>query len=167
MKPLEFEKGWGCLKGYKLVFIISLLLLPLIGCLPERSSSDKVTQRSTLNGESEHWQLQKYKLEIKGDTLFAGNGELHYEFNEKITDHISFQMVAVIDDKEIVLQEMKIVSSGEINFNKQDTGKAESKVPKNNEGEKITFINNETIYGVIEWVSLEGKRVKETITFSE
>ncbi|MBE9918341.1 hypothetical protein G8C92_30555, partial [Paenibacillus donghaensis] len=133
---------------------MSLLLLFITGCFSEKTSSDKVTQLSTLNGESEHWQLQGYKLKIEGDTLFAGDGQLHYKFDETITDNISFRMVAVIDDKEIVLQEMKIVSSGR-NFNKQDTGKAETKVPLNNEGEKITFINKDKIYGVIEWISLE------------
>jgi len=154
------------LKGSKLLVIMSLLLLFITGCFSEKTSSEKVTQLSTLNGESEHWQLQGYKLKIAGDNLFAGDGELQYKFDEKITDHISFRMVAVIDDKEIVLQEMKIVSSGK-NFNKQDTGKAELIVPMNNEGEKITFINKDKIYGVIEWISHEGKRVKETIKFSE
>ncbi|BFH65758.1 hypothetical protein [Paenibacillus azoreducens] len=154
------------MKGSKLLVIMSLLLLFFTGCFSEKTSSDKVTQLSTLNGESEHWQLQGYKLKIEGDTLFAGDGELHYKLDEKITDHISFKMVAVIDDKEIVLQEMKIVSSGR-NFNKQDTGKAELKVPMNNEGEKITFINKDKLYGVIEWISHEGKRVEETIKFSE
>lgn len=154
------------MKGSKLLVIMSLLLLFITGCFSEKTSSEKVTQLSTLNGESEHWQLQGYKLKIAGDNLFAGDGELQYKFDEKITDHISFRMVAVIDDKEIVLQEMKIVSSGK-NFNKQDTGKAELIVPMNNEGEKITFINKDKIYGVIEWISHEGKRVKETIKFSE
>lgn len=154
------------MKGSKLLVIMSLLLLFITGCFSEKTSSEKATQLSTLNGESEHWQLQGYKLKIAGDNLFAGDGELQYKFDEKITDHISFRMVAVIDDKEIVLQEMKIVSSGK-NFNKQDTGKAELIVPMNNEGEKITFINKDKIYGVIEWISHEGKRVKETIKFSE
>jgi hypothetical protein len=143
-----------------------MLLLFITGCFSEKASSDKVTQLSTLNGESEHWQLQGYKLKIEGNTLFVRDGELHYKFDEIITDNISFRMVAIIDDKEIVLQEMKIVSSGR-NFNNQDTGKAETKVPLNNEGEKITFINKDKIYGVIEWISLEGKRMEETIKFSE
>ncbi|WP_339322921.1 hypothetical protein [Paenibacillus sp. FSL W8-0194] len=154
------------MKGSKLVVIMSLILLLTTGCFSEKTSSDKVTQLATLNGESEHWQLQGYKLKIEGDTLFAGDGELHYKFDEKITDRGSFRTVAVIDDKEIVLQETKIVSEGR-NFNKQDTGKAELKVPMNNEREKITFINKDKIYGIIEWISQEGKRMKETIKFSE
>ncbi|MDR9852050.1 hypothetical protein RJP21_00385 [Paenibacillus sp. VCA1] len=154
------------MKGSKLLVIMSLILLLTTGCFSEKTSSDKVTRRSTLNGESEHWQLQGYKLKIEGDTLFAGDGELHYKLDEKITDHISFRMIAAIDDKEIVLQEMKIVSPGK-NFNKQDTGKAELKVPMNNEREKITFLNKDSIYGVIDWVSLEGERMKEIIKFRE
>lgn len=153
------------MRRFFILGIFALLLMSfLTGCFSKDASPSNTTQFTTLNGESEHWQLQGYKLKTEGDTIFVGNGELLYKFDEIITDYISFKLVAQIEGNEVVLQEMKIVSS-EGNYNKQDTGKAESKDLRKSDGQKITVFDKDELHGEIGWMSSNGERTKEIIYF--
>ena len=144
--------------------IITLLLLIISGCVSKESSNDeaKQIQMNTLNGDSDHWNLQGYNIKIEGNTLFVGGGELQYKLDEEVKDNLAFTMVAQVDENEIVLQEMKIVSS--INdFNNQDTGKAEIEVPMN-KGEEMKLTDVDIYYAVVEWKSSQGENLKEYIS---
>lgn len=155
------EKRWVFLKKNTFYLIITLLLIT--GCVPGESSTveEQQPQLTTLNGESDHWNLQGYTIKIEGNTLFAGNGELQYKLDEEVKDNLSFKMVAQVGEQEVVLQEMKIVSSlGE--FKQQDTGKGEMDIPMY-KGEEIILTDIDNFYAIVEWRSSQGESMKEII----
>ncbi|TRM11989.1 hypothetical protein FH966_09990 [Lentibacillus cibarius] len=151
------------MKRNSFIFVItSLLVLLITGCEMEELSKEKEQiQRNSFNGYSKYWSLNEYELKIEDNEIFAGNGELQYKAEGNITDYISFKMIAVINDEKVELQGMKNVSSVS-NFNNIETGSATQEIPMI-KGEEIRLTDIDDYYGIIEWMSSEGKRKSEKI----
>lgn len=122
-----------------------------------------------LSGESHHWELNGYRLDLTPGILNSGNGKLRFKSrgNDYTTNYFVFEMNAVINKKETTLQS-KAVSGPEDFKNDVDTGAVEGPPPIKKDGKSIMFKDIDKIYAVIHWKGKEdGKVHKEIIDLYE
>lgn len=150
-----------------LIFIICVLLAIVIYLNHRNATNDFYHLR--LSGESPHWELDDYQVELSSGILNSGNGKLRFKTrgNDYTTNYFVFEMNAVINKKDITLQS-KAVSGTEDFKNEFDTGAIEGPPPLTKDGKAITFKDVDKIYAVIHWEGQDdGIAHKEIIDLYE
>ncbi|GGD13575.1 hypothetical protein [Pontibacillus salipaludis] len=149
-------------KGMKL---FSFSLLAVICLLSSCVSNEKKIVNHyylSLSGESKTWKVDSYEIIIKPETFKAGNGNLTMnKMNEYSTDFFNVKVVAVIANKDKVIQ-ARSVSGSESDISQTSMGASG--------GGAFLYKNLEDIndiYMIIEWEE-KNKTMKEKIDlFSE
>jgi len=133
-----------------LIFIVCVLLAIVISLNHRNATNDFYHLR--LSGESPHWEINGYQLDLTSGILKSGNGKLRFKTRGNVytTNYFVFEMNAVINDKDITLQS-KAISGPEDFKNEVDTGAIEGPPPITKDGKSITFKDIDKIYAVIHW----------------
>lgn len=150
-----------------LIFIVFVLLAIVIYLNHRNTTNDFYHLR--LSGESPHWELDGYQVDLTSGILNSGNGKLRFKTreNDYTTNYFVFEMNAVINKKDITLQS-KAVSGPEDFKNEIDTGAIEGPPPITKDGKSITFKDIDKIYAVIHWEGQDdGIAHKEIIDLYE
>ncbi|ASF40685.1 hypothetical protein CEH05_16605 [Halobacillus halophilus] len=149
-------------KGMNL-FSVGLVLVTLLlsGC----DSNDKPMKNNyylSLSGESEHWEVDFYDIEIKPDTFKAGNGSLTMKNKtENSTDFFNLEVYAVIDNEDKLVQ-AKSVKGSELDITQMTTGATGGGTFLDDNGVPISLENVSDIYMNIEWQD-KSKTMEEKI----
>ncbi|WP_085994130.1 hypothetical protein [Oceanobacillus senegalensis] len=158
----------------KKLYLFLTLLLSVIFILSacgngdmENQSSEQKTKEVTLMGESENWIANSYQISLTSDVLKAGNGTLDMKgSSEYKTDYFYFEVHAVINGEDTVIQAKKVTGS-ETDVSQVNTGTIEGDAPLNKDGETIKMDDITDIYLTIEWKDINtDKKVKERIDLS-
>ncbi|TFB19263.1 hypothetical protein E3U55_11160 [Filobacillus milosensis] len=120
-----------------------------------------------MDGETEHWELDQYKVELVPTNQVAGNGILNYvgEENIKVED-FNFRTFALVDGLDIALQGVSRSWNKPVELGNSPTGTVDSSLFKPN-GDPVLFKDIEKIYAVIQWTEAGGETVKEEMTLYE
>jgi len=134
-----------------LIFIVCVLLAIVISLNHHRNATNDF-YHLRLSGESPHWEINGYQLDLTSGILKSGNGKLRFKTRGNVytTNYFVFEMNAVINDKDITLQS-KAVSGPEDFKNEVDTGAIEGPPPITKDGKSIKFKDIDKIYAVIHW----------------
>ncbi|MGP4070789.1 hypothetical protein [Halobacillus sp. B29] len=149
-------------KGMNL-FSVGLVLVTLLlsGC----DSNDKPMKNNyylSLSGESEHWEVDSYDIEIKPDTFKAGNGSLTMKNKtENSADFFNIEVYAVIDNEDKLVQ-AKSVKGSELDITQMTTGATGGGTFLEVNGVPISLENVSDIYMSIEWQD-KSKTMEEKI----
>lgn len=144
---------------YPMLIIIIGVLCVIVFYLGFGGSRDETRNdfyHLRLSGESPHWELNGYQLDLTSGILNSGNGKLRFKSsgNDYTTNYFAFEMNAVINKKEETLQSKAV--TGTENFkNDIDTGAVEGSPPIMKDGKSIEFKDIDKLYAVIYW---EGKK---------
>src|SRR5699024_11923394 len=88
----------------RILFIFVSLLVVLTACSNKDTETQKKTETNyylSLNGESEHWELDGYEIMMTPKGYKAGNGTLKMkDKDEQEGDFFSFDVYGVADSKE-------------------------------------------------------------------
>lgn len=145
-----------------LVAIIGLLLIFIViqKNVPNHHDYLKLT------GESAHWKVTDYEIELTPSKLSAGDGQLDFKPQDEdgMIEYYKFRMQAIINGKETSLQAQSV--SGQTDF--QDgvnTGHISGPTLTTEVRNPITLQDIDEIYAVIEWEKEGGDMQKEEILF--
>ncbi|WP_143561054.1 hypothetical protein [Sporosarcina sp. P3] len=118
-----------------------------------------------LSGESSHWKLNDYEIEITPKIMSSGNGKLYFKptDNNYVTEYYDFGMRAIINNEETTLQK-QVVSGPEDFKGGINTGSVEGPAFFTKTRNPIMLEDVNEIYAVIKWEDNDGKMQEETIS---
>lgn len=119
-----------------------------------------------LAGESAHWKVTDYEIELTPRKLSAGDGQLDFKPQDEddMIEYYNFRMQAIINGEERSLQVQSV--SGQTDFqNGVNTGHISGATPTTKSKKPITLQDIDEIYAVIEWEKEGGDMQKEEILF--
>ncbi|MGN7386721.1 hypothetical protein [Sporosarcina sp. SAFN-015] len=146
-----------------LIFLISILVVLVMYLNHRDIQNDYYYLR--LSGESTHWKLTDYQIEIDPKNTFSGNGILYFksENGDHTTQYYNLSMRAIINNEETSLHG-QIVSGPEYFQNGVKIGSIEGPSPITKSGDSLTFKDIDEIYTVIRWDETgSGNTQEETI----
>ncbi|MFD2638574.1 hypothetical protein [Piscibacillus salipiscarius] len=118
-----------------------------------------------LDGESENWDLNQYKVEFVPTSHTAGGGTLHFNGERgPIVDSLNFQTYALVDGVEVTLQSESIHEP--LDASTVNIGFVDNNVFKPN-GDPVMFQDIEKIHAEIEWPGASGEYQTEEIVLYE
>lgn len=151
------------MKKFIYLSIVSLLffLFILTGCNNQETADNYYL---SLKGESEHWNLNGYEIEMTQEEFKAGNGTLYMKNeNEYKTDSFHFDTHAIINNNDITIQSGSVTGLG-IDIAEETTGTIKGRTYLNKNGDPITLEEINDIYMIVEWWDMnKSKHVKERI----
>ncbi|KHE71473.1 hypothetical protein [Halobacillus sp. BBL2006] len=149
------------MRFFHLIVLFFIIITILTGC-GEKGNIENHFHLS-LNGESEHWEVENYEVKCTPHSFKAGDGKVTFKSNETMSsDYYKIDVHAVIGEEDKVVQAKSV--SGETNLEIIETGHTNGDTYVNRDGEPITFNEVSRIYMVIEWRDHEKRKMmKETI----
>ncbi|MFD2630208.1 hypothetical protein [Oceanobacillus kapialis] len=142
-------------------FIISLLLLLFItaGCTDE--SAKPKDYYLSLVGESQHWRIKGYEIELSEDSFMAGNGFLDMKNEDKyMTNSFDIEVRAVINDVDQIIQKSKWAGEN-IDIAVENTGKILEKSYVDKQGNPITLEDIKKVYLVLKWHDIKNRKEQQ------
>ncbi|WP_432360441.1 hypothetical protein [Sporosarcina sp. UB5] len=150
---------------YPLLVFIICILVAFIMYLNGRDNPNDFYYLQ-LSGESSHWKLTDYQIEITPDNMSSGNGKLYFKSKNGnyTTQYYAFKMRAIINNEETSLHG-QIVSGPEDFKTGVNVGSYKGPTLITKSGDPITLKDVDEIYAVIQWEEKgNGKTREETIS---
>ncbi|MGI8314190.1 hypothetical protein [Halobacillus mangrovi] len=137
-----------------------MIVLLLLGCGLQEENKENHFHLS-LNGESDHWEVQHYKIKCTPKLFKAGDGKVIFKGKDNGSpEFYKINVHAVIDETDTIVQTKSV--SGESKVNKIETGSIKGDTYVNREGKPVTFDEVSRVYMVIEWQEEQNTK-RETI----
>lgn len=149
---------------YPILILIICTLVALVVYLNHQDTQNEYHYLK-LSGESPHWKLTDYRVEITPNNMKSGNGKLYFKStnNNYVAEYYDFSMRAIVNNEETTLQK-QVVSGPEDFKNGVNTGSIEGPAYITKTRNPITLEDVDEIYAVIQWENDRGKTQKETIS---
>lgn len=140
-------------RKYSYIRILSFVCCTLfLGLLFGCSEKTFETNYFSLTGESEHWKVDSYKIEISPETLKAGSGIVTKKAGDSFySEAYSIRVYAVIDKRHEVIQGTSASGSVPLEMDEITTGTIEGGPLLDKEGQAITIDHIHQIYMMIAW----------------
>ncbi len=112
----------------------------------------------SLMGESQHWRVKGYEIELTEDSFSAGNGFLDMKNEDSfMTNSFDVEVRAVIGNVDQIIQ--KVDRSGKtINIAVENTGKIKGSSYLDQQGNPITLKDIKEVYLVLKWHDFKKKK---------